>query len=89
FYTSEIPMGILKDFAVLFAGGLSFAFGILLIGNEGFYYWLRNSIGWKGQQPESPTAIWSAQNYPRYAIGIIVIAMGLGLIHLWTTTVGD
>jgi hypothetical protein len=79
----------LIEFVLLLTGGVLFALGLLLNGNEGFYYWLRNSLGWKEKQPESPTPFWSAQNYPRYALGIIAVAIGLGLIHLWTTTVGD
>jgi hypothetical protein len=81
-------MNSLKDFAFLFTGGLLFAFGILIIGNEGFYFWLRNLLGRREQQPESPTPIWSPQNYPRYAIGIISIATGLGLINFWQASIG-
>jgi hypothetical protein len=81
-------MSVLKDFAILFAGGLLFALGLLLIGNEGVYYSLRNSLGWKGQQPESPTPIWSAHNYPRYILGSIAIAIGLGIIHFWQANIG-
>jgi hypothetical protein len=78
----------LIEFRLFLVGGVLFALGLLLIGNEGFYFLLRNLLGHKEQQPDSPTPIWSPQNYPRYLIGITIIAIGLALIHLWKANFG-
>jgi hypothetical protein len=76
-------MNLVTEFILLFFGGLLFALGFLLIGNEGFYFWLKQLMGQNDPQPENPAPIWSPQNYGRYMFGAIMIIIGLSLIHIW------
>jgi hypothetical protein len=70
---------------LLFSGGLLFALGLLLIGNEGFYYFLKNLMGKRDRQSENPTPVWATQNYGRYIFGILMIIGGIWLVHMWQT----
>jgi hypothetical protein len=70
----------MQEFALLFLGGILFAFGLLLIGNYDFYL-LVSGKSRNGTQLKPIPPVWSKENWTRYFVGAAITLIGLMLIR--------